>query len=1071
MEICPPRVTVRWVLIGNIPLMTSRGHFLINGVPRVVVHQLVRRPGVYYHHRVHKINQQGAQTQVYRTYYVDIIVQRGSWLRFEVDKKQQLWACARRVTRTPISYFFKALGISRKRMRDDWSWSINYNFKESQTSHSTEYLKNKFLQGALDQGGREQINLRLGVLETQYYFTPGDFLQIVRSLIEFARRGSPSIEVDHLNQKCVRAVGELLIEPVQRGVQRFGQIISNQKGRPKHKLMYPTARPITGSLREFFLTHPLSQFMDETNPLSELTHKRRLSALGPGGVRRDSAGMSVRGIHPTYYGRLCPIETPEGQNAGLVNSLATWACISGSGVLLAPFQPIFKGQAQSQILPRFLTANLEENSFVIMADNPCSSLGFFKSHSLIARHGQSIQKVSSNQLEWMSFTPLSILSVATSLIPFLEHDDANRALMGSNMQRQAVPLIINQRACVQTQLEPRVIGSSQAGFQSCWPGLILYVSKTDLEAYVGLPNSRPLLPPNRFLINRTKNRQGEFYPKLYQRGRVLLHNLGGKKRAKSLSGTAAPTTWFRRTSILSNLTNASKSTKYFFQKSLGSKTGLGYLDFPSFESFQALRPSVTNAEINEAFNLSASRGDSRGAHRTLCHMEFQHFERSNQGTLVNQKPTGRVFDWIQGGDLVADAATSSQGALSLGREIWVAYMPWEGYNFEDAVLINRRLVSEETFTSLHIERLTIHIRETQHGLERLTSDFPGASGLDRARLDFNGIIQLGAWVQEGDVLVGKITPIQPRTLHPHERLLYDIVGQSTECVKDSSLRVPKGIQGRVIRLTISRQVIQGNGLGFECVQVYVAQKRTIKVGDKVAGRHGNKGVISKILPPQDLPYLLSGQVVDMVLNPLGVPSRMNVGQLFECMLGLAGHMLNEQFTLVPFDEGCGFEASRSFVYSKLLQLRQQTRQRAWFSERSPGKVVVFDGRTGQRCIQTVTVGCAYILKLVHLVDEKIHARSTGPYSLITQQPLRGRSKHGGQRLGEMEVWALEGFGCAYTLQELLTVKSDDARGRNQVMEALLKNTPMRRGTPESFKVLLRELQALCLDIKICRRIF
>ena len=1003
--------------------MTSRGHFLINGVPRVVVHQLVRRPGVYYHQQIHKITQR-AKAQIYRTYYVDIIVHRGAWLRFEIDKKQQLWACARRITKTPIFCFFQAIGISRKRVPEIWTRQINKNSKTAVIDSATEYLKKKFFKGTLNQSGREQLNGRLGVLETQDYFTALDFLQIARALLEFARRGHQSDDVDHLNQKSVRAVGELLLEPIERGIHRFGHLIINTTNQPTSKLIHPTAHPITGAVREFFLTHPLSQFMDETNPLSELTHKRRISALGPGGVRRDSAGMSVRGIHPTYYGRICPIETPEGQNAGLVNSLATWSSVTRFGVMTAPFQSLFKAQVQHQRPPQFLTASLEEIGSMIMPDNPRSKLGFLPAHSLVARHEKTIQKILPSHLNWVGLTSLSILSIATSLIPFLEHDDANRALMGSNMQRQAVPLIINQKAYVQTQLEPRVIGNSQAGCQSSKAGVILYVSKNYLDIYTSSLDC----------ISKT----------------VLMGSSTVQKQLRYSIQMHVPGHWFQLNCFLSsNLNRISTLTHPGFQKI----SNVWRID----QTQPIYQPKIKF--------LKLKRNKSY-----LYRLEFQHFERSNQGTLINQKPIRQVFEWLQFGDLIADAATSSLGVLSLGRELWIGYMPWEGYNFEDAVLINNRLVNDDVFTSLHIERLTIHIREVQHGFERLTNECPGISSLDRLRLDSNGIVQLGTWVQEGDVLVGKMTPIQPRSLYPHERLLYDIVGQSTECVKDSSLRVPRGVRGRVIRLTVSNLLSPGESAP-EWIQVYIAQKRVIQVGDKVAGRHGNKGVISKILPSQDMPYLLSGQIIDVVLNPLGVPSRMNVGQLFECMLGLAGNMLDEQFTLIPFDKGHGFEASRSFVYSKLLQARQKTQQRIWLSERSPGKTVVLDGRTGQKYIQPITIGCTYILKLIHLVDEKIHARSTGPYSLITQQPLRGRSKHGGQRLGEMEVWALEGFGAAYTLQELLTVKSDDARGRNQVMETILKNTPVHRGTPESFKVLLRELQALCLNIKICQRVF
>nr|WQA10908.1 RNA polymerase beta subunit [Streptosarcina sp. YL-2023a] len=726
-------------------------------------------------------------------------------------------------------------------------------------------------------------------------------------------------DIDHLKNRRVKASGELIQTQIGTGFLRLEKLIREKMKKPKRNLSIRnliTTKPFNGALREFFGSSQLSQFMDQTNPLAEITHKRRVSSLGPGGISRETAGMAVRGIHPTHYGRICPIETPEGQNAGLVNSITTHAKVNSLGFLETPFYKVYLGQIQTKLGAVLFSAEKEENIKVAPGDLNLSDLNFLPKKSIPIRISEEFKKTPRNAVEYIALSPIQMISIATSLIPFLEHDDANRALMGSNMQRQAVPLINPERPIVGTGLEARVASDS---------------------------------------------------------GHLL--------QAK----------------------------------------------------------------------------------------ELQTYQRSNQDTCVTQRPVGCEGDWIQKGDLLADGTASVSGELALGKNVLVAYMPWEGYNFEDAILISERLVYDDVYTSLHIERYDLEIRDTKYGVEQITNQIPEIDLKELEHLENTGIAKTGSWVKEGDILVGKVTPIQKKPLSPHEKLLYDIVGKEIPTTRDSSLRVPKGIQGRVIDVQILDTETIPPEIAFEGpgrVHIFLAEKRKIQVGDKLAGRHGNKGIVSRILPRQDMPYLPDGTPIDMVLNPLGVPSRMNVGQVFECLLGLAGVYLKQQYKITPFDEIYGPEASRSLVYSKLYEARLKTGQEWLFNPTFPGKTKLFDGRSGECFDQAITVGQAYVLKLVHLVDEKIHARSTGPYSLVTQQPLRGRSKHGGQRLGEMEVWALEGFGAAYTLQELLTVKSDDMKGRHRVLGAILTNDPISLGTPESFKVLVRELQSLCLDVGV-----
>jgi DNA-directed RNA polymerase subunit beta len=681
--------------------------------------------------------------------------------------------------------------------------------------------------------------------------------------------------------------------------------------------------------------------MDQTNPLAELTHKRRLSALGPGGLTRERAGFAVRDIHPSHYGRICPIETPEGPNAGLIGSLATHARVNQYGFLETPYREVKNGQVLFDRAPIYMTADEEDDFRVAPGDVPIDEHGNLLGSQVPVRYRQDFTTTSPDQVDYVQVTPLQIVSVATSLIPFLEHDDANRALMGSNMQRQAVPLLRPERPLVGTGLEAQAARDS---------GMVI-VSRTDGE--------------------------------------------------------------------------------------------VSYVD--------------------------ATRLRVRAANGSEIEYQMSKYQRSNQDTCLNQRPLVHKGDRVAAGQVIADGSSTEGGEIALGQNILVAYMPWEGYNYEDAILISERLVQEDLYTSIHVEKYEIEARQTKLGPEEITREIPNVGEDALRQLDEQGIIRVGAWVESGDILVGKVTPKGESDQPPEEKLLRAIFGEKARDVRDNSLRVPNGEKGRVVDVRVFTRE-QGDELppgANMVVRVYVAQKRKIQVGDKMAGRHGNKGIISRILPLEDMPYLPDGRPVDIVLNPLGVPSRMNVGQVFECLLGWAGANLGVRFKLTPFDEMFGEEASRSIVHNKLTQAREETAQDWLYNPENPGKIRVFDGRTGEPFDRPITVGMAYMLKLVHLVDDKIHARSTGPYSLVTQQPLGGKAQQGGQRFGEMEVWALEAFGAAYTLQELLTVKSDDMQGRNEALNAIVKGKAIPRpGTPESFKVLMRELQSLGLDIAV-----
>ena len=791
--------------------------------------------------------------------------------------------------------------------------------------------------------GRYKINTRLNldIEKNIHILTSKDVLYIVDELINF--RLAPTVEddIDHLGNRRIRSVGELLQNQIRIGLNRLERIaqermtICEQKYLRVNVLVNP--KPLVSSIREFFGSNPLSQFMDQTNPLAELTHKRRLSVLGPGGITRDRAGFAVRDIHPSQYGRICPIETPEGPNAGLIGSLSTYGRVNSYGFIETPFYKVEEGKVLQDSFPIYLDATTEGKYRLAAGDLEVGSNGLIQNQDVPVRYRQELVRVASTEVDYIAVSPLQVVSLATALIPFLEHDDANRALMGSNMQRQSVPLLYPQAPLVGTGLEGQTARDSGMTVLSICCGKVTQITDSKV-------------------IIKDKN-------------------------------------------------------------------------------------------------------------QTIFTYSLIKYQRSNQDTCINQRPLISVNEKLTVGQIIADGASTEGGELSVGQNILIAYMPWEGYNYEDAFVISERLLYDDLYTSLHIEKFEIEIRQTKLGMEEVTRDLPNVSEHSIRNLDKNGVVKIGTWVDSGDILVGKLTPKGESDYPPEGKLLRAIFGEKSRDVRNTSLKLPHGTCGRVLDVKIfSRSNRDDLPPGTdEILKVYIAQTRRIQIGDKMAGRHGNKGIISKILPRQDMPYLPDGTPVDILLNPLGVPSRMNVGQLFECLLGLAADNLNVRFKVVPFDEMHGPEASRALVNKKL---KEASLSNDWiFSPKHPGKVVLRDGRTGQYFENPITVGCAYMLKLVHLVDDKIHARSTGPYSLVTQQPLGGRAQQGGQRLGEMEVWALEAFGAAYTLQELLTIKSDDMQGRNETLNAIVKGLPIPRpGIPESFKVLMRELQALCLDV-------
>lgn len=988
------------VFIGDLPLMTDRGTFIINGAERVIVNQIVRSPGVYYKSEIDKNGR--------RTYSASLIPNRGAWLKFETDRNDLVWVRIDKTRKLSAQVLLKALGLSDNEIFDALRHPEYFTKtieKEGQFSEEEalmelyrklrpgepptvlggqQLLDSRFFDPKrydLGRVGRYKLNKKLGlqVAEIVRVLTPPDILAAVDYLINLEFDIGSTDDIDHLGNRRVRSVGELLQNQVRVGLNRLERIIRERMTVSDAEVLTPASlvnpKPLVAAIKEFFGSSQLSQFMDQTNPLAELTHKRRLSALGPGGLTRERAGFAVRDIHPSHYGRICPVETPEGPNAGLIGSLATHARVNQYGFLETPFRPVENGKVQFDVPAVYMTADEEDDLRVAAGDIPVDENGYIIGPAVTVRYRQEFSTTTPEQVDYVAVSPVQIVSVATSMIPFLEHDDANRALMGSNMQRQAVPLLKPERPLVGTGLEAQAARDS---------GMVI-VSRTDGEVVY--------VDANKIRVRTTSV---------------------GKTDSRGESGRA-------RT---------------------------GEREFPHSQT-SPVSPSPTKP-IEIEYPISK-------------------YHRSNQDTCLNQKPLVYMGERVVAGQVLADGSSTEGGELALGQNIVVAYMPWEGYNYEDAILISERLVQDDVYTSIHIEKYEIEARQTKLGPEEITREIPNVGEDALRQLDEQGIIRIGAWVEAGDILVGKVTPKGESDQPPEEKLLRAIFGEKARDVRDNSLRVPNGEKGRVVDVRLFTRE-QGDELppgANMVVRVYVAQKRKIQVGDKMAGRHGNKGIISKILPMEDMPYLPNGAPVDIVLNPLGVPSRMNVGQVFECLLGWAGHNLGVRFKLTPFDEMYGEESSRSIVHSKLLEAREETGNKWVFNPDDPGKITVYDGRTGEPFDRPITVGVAYMLKLVHLVDDKIHARSTGPYSLVTQQPLGGKAQQGGQRFGEMEVWALEAFGAAYTLQELLTVKSDDMQGRNEALNAIVKGKAIPRpGTPESFKVLMRELQSLGLDIAV-----
>ena len=1045
------------IFMGDFPLMTNGGTFVINGAERVIVSQIVRSPGVYFGDEVDKTDQ--------HIYSATVIPYRGAWLEYETDFNNVFWVRIDKNRKLPITCLIRALGVATdgqitemfgedplikatmdkdpcktreeslleiyRRLRpgepptvessESYLEALFFDARRYDVSKVGRYKFNKKLdiwsrlngqtlaqpvtdpmtgeiiamngetinrakaheissrgvsRAVIDVNGREVVVFSNGMVDmakfvdfdpAQYgikekvsfsvlremletvpadgweeaiearrsdlipmHITKDDILASINYLCCMVQGAGTKDDIDHLGNRRLRCVGELLQNQFRVGFTRLERVIRERMTVQDLDVVTPQSliniRPVTAVIKEFFGSSPLSQFMDQNNPLAELTHKRRLSALGPGGLSRERASFDVRDIHYTHYGRMCPIETPEGPNIGLINYLASYAKINEYGFIEAPFRKVDKATGKVTDIVEYMTADVEDDYYVAQAAEPLDEEGRFANARVICRHRDEIISVERELIDYVDVSPNMMTSIATAFIPFLENDDANRALMGANMQRQAVPLMVTEAPIVATGIEHKCAVDSEVCITAKGPGVVTRVSAT---------------------------------------------------------------------------------------------------------------------------NVSVSYDDGNTADYTLTK-----FARSNQGTCINQRPIVTVGERVEAGQVIADGPACSQGEIALGKNVLIGFMTWEGYNYEDAILLNERLVREDVFTSIHIEEYETESRDTKLGMEEITRDIPNVGEDTLKDLDENGIIRIGAEVTSGDYLVGKVTPKGETELTAEERLLRAIFGEKAREVRDSSLKVPHGEAGIIVDVKVFTRE-NGDELApgvNKVVRVYIAQKRKISVGDKMAGRHGNKGVVSRILPQEDMPFLPDGTPLDIVLNPLGVPSRMNIGQVLEVHLGYAAHALGWKV------------ATPIFNGANEREIRELLKQGGVAED---GKTVLYDGRTGEPFDQRVTVGYPYYLKLHHLVDDKIHARSTGPYSLVTQQPLGGKAQFGGQRFGEMEVWALEAYGAAYTLQEILTVKSDDVTGRVKTYEAIVKghNVPTP-GVPESFKVLVKELQSLCLDVKI-----
>jgi DNA-directed RNA polymerase subunit beta len=994
------------VFMGDFPLMTDKGTFIINGTERVVVSQLVRSPGVYFDRQVDKTSDKDI-------YSCKVIPSRGAWLEFEIDKRDSVGVRIDRKRKQSVTVLLKALGWDDAKIRERFGGfeSMLATLEKDHTASQDEalldiyrklrpgepptkesaqaLLENLYFNAKrydLAKVGRYKVNKKLGlsVPISQGTLTEDDIVSTIEYLVrlhageEEMKSGGALIpietdDIDHFGNRRLRTVGELIQNQVRLGLARMERVVRERMTTQDVEAITPQTliniRPVVASIKEFFGTSQLSQFMDQTNPLAGLTHKRRLSALGPGGLSRERAGFEVRDVHPSHYGRMCPIETPEGPNIGLIGSLSSYGRVNAFGFVETPYRKVKNGKVTDQV--DYLTADEEDRHVIAQANEPIEpDGGFTNERVLVRRKGGEVDFIKPDEVDYIDVSPRQMVSVATAMIPFLEHDDANRALMGSNMQRQAVPLLRSEAPLVGTGMEFRAAVDAGDVVIADKAGTVEEVSADD----------------------------------------VTVANDDGTR------------------------------TTYLVQK----------------------------------------------------------FERSNQGTCFNQKPVVTAGQRVQTGQVIADGPCTDNGEMALGKNLLVAFMSWEGHNYEDAIILSQRLVQDDVLSSIHIEEHEVDARDTKLGPEEITRDIPNVAEEVLADLDDRGIIRIGAEVVTGDILVGKVTPKGETELTPEERLLRAIFGEKAREVRDTSLKVPHGESGRVIGVRVfSRD--EGDELPpgvNELVRVYVAAKRKITDGDKLAGRHGNKGVIAKILPVEDMPFLEDGTPVDVVLNPLGVPSRMNVGQVLETHLGwvaASGWQLNGGSGKGSAKAGAGedgawrerlrqvgaesaepgvkvatpvFDGAREEVITGLLDATLPNRDGVRLVGQN-GKARLYDGRTGEPFKDPVAVGYIYIMKLLHLVDDKIHARSTGPYSMITQQPLGGKAQFGGQRFGEMEVWALEAYGAAYALQELLTIKSDDILGRVKVYEAIVKgeNIP-EPGIPESFKVLIKEMQSLCLNVEV-----
>ncbi|WP_345907370.1 DNA-directed RNA polymerase subunit beta [Sphaerochaeta sp. UBA5849] len=1002
------------IYLGDFPVMTDRGTFIVNGTERVVVNQLARSAGVYF----------SADTTVPggESYAAKVIPDRGAWLEFDLTPGDVLSVNIDNRKKIPVTMLLKAFGATsdeeilklfgaapeqidlvelheeaRGRLlaeavldkegqvlirRNDrltkehleqlfemgmtkvWVWSVDNAIAatlERDTSRSgedavlelfrrlrpneparmenaREYVYGLFFDTRrynLGRVGRYKLNKRLGleIQENQRLLTIDDVVAIIQGILRLRNAEETEDDIDHLGNRRVRAVGELLQNQVRIGLLRMERI-AKERMTTLPDLTNATAkdlinvRPISASLREFFGSAQLSQFMDQVNPLAELTHKRRLNALGPGGLSRDRAGFEVRDVHYTHYGRICPIETPEGPNIGLIVSLANYTRINQHGFLETPYRKVVNGVVTKQY--RYLDANDEEKFFIAQASAKLDSDGNFHDNEVPVRRSGDYSTKPPAEIKYMDVDPKQVISVAASLIPFLEHDDANRALMGSNMQRQAVPLVFPETPRVGTGMEGKTAYDSGVLVKAKRSGTVTYVS-----------SDRVVVQPD-------------------------------------------------------------------------------------------------SAEIQGQLDT----------------YEVQKYQRTNQDTCFNQKPIVSFGQHVEAGEVLADGPATQSGELALGRNILVGFVPWNGYNYEDAVLISERVVKDDIFTSVHIKEFTTDIRETKLGPEKLTRDIPNTSEKMLEQLDEDGIVRIGTAVRPGSILVGKVTPKSESDTTPEFKLLNSIFGEKAKEVRDTSLKVPHGTEGTVIdiqRLKRSNNDELPPGVE-ETVKVLIATKRKLRQGDKMAGRHGNKGVVSRILAEEDMPYMADGTPLDVCLNPLGVPSRMNIGQLMETQLGWAAVKLDKWYSTPVFQS------------ATMAQIEEKMRE-AGLPENS--KTVLYNGLTGVPFVNPVFCGYIYYLKLHHLVDDKMHARSTGPYSLVTQQPLGGKAQFGGQRLGEMEVWALEAYGAANTLQELLTIKSDDMNGRVKIYESIVKGEPATTaGMPEAFNVLVQEIRGLALDMSV-----